>query len=175
MTTSAAWAALGRTLRTARWSRSWPPRAQLRRAAARVAAAPSAGAESADGAAKQGAVSRLIQIYANRGHLIANIDPLGLHGAAGAEGARASTTSGLTEADLDTEFLTGSRNEAIKPRLKLREIIAQLKHIYCGTIGAEFAHVSDETERLWLQDRFQVGRMQQHFSPEARKEHPAGT
>ncbi len=76
----------------------------------------------------------------------------------------------MTEADLDTEFLTGSRNEAIKPRLKLREIIAQLKHIYCGTIGAEFAHVSDETERLWLQDRFQVGRMHQGLAPEARKE-----
>ncbi|HQR49972.1 MAG TPA: 2-oxoglutarate dehydrogenase E1 component, partial [Steroidobacteraceae bacterium] len=51
----------------------------------------------------------------------------------------------------------------------LREIVAQLKHIYCGTIGAEFAHVSNETERLWLQDRFQVGRMQQHYSPDARK------
>ena len=55
--------------------------------------------------------------------------------------------------------MTGSRNEAIKPRLKLREILAQLTHIYCGTIGAEFAHVSAETERLWLQERFQVGRM----------------
>ena len=29
-------------------------------------------------AAKQGAVSRLIQIFMNRGHLAANIDPLGL-------------------------------------------------------------------------------------------------
>ncbi len=75
---------------------------------------------------------------------------------------------GLTEADLDTEFHTGSCNDAIKPRLKLREIIAQLKHIYCGSIGAEFAHVSNETERLWLQDCFQVGRVQQHYSPEAR-------
>ncbi|HXW09134.1 MAG TPA: 2-oxoglutarate dehydrogenase E1 component, partial [Steroidobacteraceae bacterium] len=72
--------------------------------------------------------------------------------------------------DLDTEFLTGSRNEAIKPRLKLRDILAQLKQIYCGTIGAEFAHVSDETERLWLQDRFQVGRLTQHFGPEQRRE-----
>ena len=29
--------------------------------------------------------------------------------------------------------------------------------------------MSDETERLWLQDRFQVGRMQQHFAPGARR------
>ena len=120
-------------------------------------------------AAKQGAVSRLIQIYANRGHLIADIDPLGLT-VRPVPKVLGLDYLGLTEADLDTEFLTGSRNEAIKPRLRLREIIAQLKHIYCGTIGAEFAHVSDETERLWLQDRFQVGRMHQGLAPEARKE-----
>jgi len=116
-------------------------------------------------AAKQGAVSRMIQIYANRGHLIARIDPLGLMQRPVPK-VMGLDYLGLTEADLDTEFLTGSRNGAIKPRLKLREIIEQLKHIYCGTVGAEFAHVSDETERLWLQDRFQVGRVQQHFSAE---------
>jgi 2-oxoglutarate dehydrogenase E1 component len=123
---------------------------------------------SGDGAAKQGAVSRLIQIYANRGHLIADIDPLGLM-VRPVPSVLGLDYLGLTEADLDTEFFTGSRNDAIKPRLLLSEIIAQLKHIYCGTVGAEFAHVSNETERLWLQDRFQVGRMQQHFSPESKK------
>src|SRR6185503_5909707 len=66
---------------------------------------------------------------------------------------------GLTEADLDTEFLTGSRPTELAPKLKLREIIAQLEHAYCGTIGAEFAHVSDTEERLWLQDQFLVGRL----------------
>src|ERR1700730_4170246 len=35
-------------------------------------------AESVGASAKQGAVSRLIQVYANRGHLIAKLDPLGL-------------------------------------------------------------------------------------------------
>ena len=123
----------------------------------------------AGAAAKQGAVSRMIQIYSNRGHLVADIDPLGLM-------VRPMPTVltleylGLTDADLDTEFLTGSRNEAIMPRLPLRDILAQLRQIYCGTIGAEFAHVSDETERLWLQDRFQVGRRTQHFGPGQRKE-----
>ncbi len=132
------------------------------------AASPSVGATAGDGAAKQGAVSRLIQIYANRGHLVADIDPLGLL-VRPVPRVLGLDYLGLSDADLETEFLTGSRNDAIKPRLKLREIVEQLKHIYCGRIGAEFAHVSDETERLWLQDRFQVGRTQQHFSPEAKK------
>ncbi|RPI12909.1 MAG: 2-oxoglutarate dehydrogenase E1 component [Lysobacterales bacterium] len=139
-------------------------RARVRRPGTVAAPAPESG-----GAAKQGAVSRLIQVYANRGHLIANIDPLGLMERPVPK-VLGLEYFGLTEADLDSEFLTGSRNEAIKPRLKLRDILAQLRHIYCGTIGAEFAHVSDETERLWLQERFQVGRMQQHYSAEERQD-----
>src|SRR5271165_4758166 len=51
--------------------------------------------------AKQGAVSRLIQVYANRGHLIANLDPLGLQ-----ERATPYVLDiayfGLSDADLDT-------------------------------------------------------------------------
>ncbi len=125
-------------------------------------------AGAGEGAEKQGAVSRLIQIYANRGHLVADIDPLGLM-VRPVPKVLGLDYLGLSEADLDTEFHTGSRNEAIKPRLRLRDIIAQLRQIYCGSVGAEFAHVSNEAERLWLQDHFQVGRAQQHFSPEAKK------
>jgi len=142
-------------------------RAKGRRATGSGTAAGSA--PETGSAAKQGAVSRLIQIYANRGHLTANIDPLGLMERPVPK-VMGLDYLNLSEADLDTEFLTGSRNTAIKPRLKLREIIEQLKHIYCGTIGAEFAHVSNETERLWLQDRFQVGRVQQHFSPDEKRD-----
>jgi 2-oxoglutarate dehydrogenase E1 component len=121
-------------------------------------AAVSSSTLSADVAAKQGAVSRLVQIYANRGHLVAKLDPLGLQKR---ERPRVLELGyfGLTDADLDTVFLTGSRPTELAPRLKLREIISQLEHAYCGTIGAEFAHVSNTEERLWLQDQFLVGRL----------------
>jgi 2-oxoglutarate dehydrogenase E1 component len=126
------------------------------------------GGESGGASAKQGAVSRLIQIYANRGHLVANLDPLGLQ-------VRAKPYVldleyfGLSDADLDTEFFTGSRNHAIPERARLRNIIADLKFIYTDTIGAEFAHVSNTDERLWLQDNFQVARMQRRFSTDEKK------
>jgi len=123
---------------------------------------------SNDAAAKQGAVSRLVQIYANRGHLIANIDPLGMEKRPRPRVLELSYF-GLSEADLDTEFLTGSRPSELAPKLKLREIIAQLEHTYCGTIGAEFAHVSDTEERLWLQDQFLVGRLKGRITPEEQK------
>ena len=117
---------------------------------------------------KQGAVSRLMQTMINRGHLIAQIDPLALM-----QRERPRVLDpvylGLSDADLDTEFYTGSRNEWIAKRATLREILARLERVYCGTIGAEFAHVSDTDERLWLQDEFQLGRMQQHFSAEERR------
>jgi 2-oxoglutarate dehydrogenase E1 component len=126
------------------------------------------GNQSDGASAKQGAVSRLIQVYANRGHLIAKLDPLGLQ-----ERAKPYVLDlqyfGLSEADLDTEFFTGSRNSAIPERTSLKNILADLKHIYTDTIGAEFAHVSDTEERLWLQDGFQVARLQRRFSIEEKK------
>jgi 2-oxoglutarate dehydrogenase E1 component len=139
---------------------------------ARVQAPPGPGgtgsAESGGASAKQGAVSRLIQIYANRGHLAANLDPLGLQ-----ERPKPYVLDpgyfGLSDADLETEFFTGSRNHAIAERAKLRDIIADLKFIYTDTIGAEFAHVSNSDERLWLQDGFQLARMQRRFSADEKK------
>jgi 2-oxoglutarate dehydrogenase E1 component len=131
----------------------------------------SPGAEGGDrgaASAKQAAVSRLIQVYANRGHLIANLDPLGLQEHV-APYVLELAYFGLSDADLDTEFFTGSRNAAIPERATLKRILDDLRFIYCGTIGAEFAHVSDTEERLWLQDSFQVARLQHRFSVDERK------
>jgi 2-oxoglutarate dehydrogenase E1 component len=127
---------------------------------------PSAAGDVAS--AKQGAVSRLIQVYANRGHLIANLDPLGLQ-----ERAQPYVLNleyfGLSDADLETEFFTNSRNAAIAGRSKLKDILSTLKFIYCDTIGAEFAHVSDSEERIWLQDNFQSQRMQRRFTVDEKR------
>ena len=127
-----------------------------------------APADTGAASAKQGAVSRLIQVYANRGHLIAQLDPLGL---APREKPYVLDPAyfGLSEADMDTEFFTGSRTPAIPARSKLKDILAALQFIYCDTIGAEFAHVSDTEERLWLQDQFQSERLQHRFPPRRRR------
>ena len=150
-----------------------PIRTELARRAydSRALAAPSRPSPAAQGggdSAKQGAVSRLIQVYANRGHLVADIDPLGLLQRPTPEVLELAHF-GLSDADLDVEFFTGSRSQVIPPRMKLRDLIAQLRHIYCDKIGAEFAHVSNSSERLWLQNKFQEGRLQYRFSAEERK------
>jgi 2-oxoglutarate dehydrogenase E1 component len=125
-------------------------------------------ADSGGASAKQGAVSRLIQVYANRGHLIANLDPLGMQKRAKPYVLELEYF-GLSNADLGTEFFTGSRNGAIPERAKLKDILADLKFIYADTIGAEFAHVSNTDERLWLQDSFQVARIQRRLSVDEKK------
>src|SRR5688572_26805734 len=116
---------------------------------------------------KQSSVSRLIQFYANRGHLIADIDPLGLMQRPMPHVLDPSYV-GLTEADMDTVFHTASRTSGVDKQMKLSEILKQLRHIYTGRIGAEFAHVSRSEERLWLQDRFQDGRLHHRFTNDER-------
>ena len=140
----------------------------VKRASAQRRPSAAAGALSTDAAAKQGAVSRLVQIYANRGHLIAKLDPLALQKR---ERPRVLELGyfGLTDADLNTEFLTGSRPNELSKTLKLRELLAQLEYAYCGTIGAEFAHVSDTEERLWLQDEFLKGRLKGKLTTDEQK------
>jgi 2-oxoglutarate dehydrogenase E1 component len=76
---------------------------------------------------------------------------------------------GLSDADLDHEFYTGSRTDSIPTRMKLRDMLAQLRFIYCDTIGAEFAHVSHSDERLWLQQTFQDSRLRHRFSADERR------
>jgi 2-oxoglutarate dehydrogenase E1 component len=136
--------------------------------AARAAAGPAAPSPASGADARQAAVSRLIQVWTNRGHLLASIDPLAL-----SVRPRPRVLDldyfGLRPADLEAEFFTGSRNATVPKRMKLRDILEQLQYIYAGTVGAEFAHVSDSDERLWLQDEFQEGRLRGRFTVEERR------
>ena len=105
---------------------------------------------------KQAAVSRLIQVYSLRGHQIADLDPLGLMERR-VPGVLKLDYLGLNESDMETEFFTGGLAGTGNERMKLRDILALLKSIYCGKIGAEFAHISRARERLWLRKRFESG------------------
>jgi len=105
---------------------------------------------------KQAAVSRLIQVYSLRGHQIADLDPLGLMERR-VPGVLKLDYLGLDESDMASEFFTGGLAGMGNERMKLGDILALLKNIYCGKIGAEFAHVSRARERLWLRKRFERG------------------
>jgi 2-oxoglutarate dehydrogenase E1 component len=141
--------------------------AGARNGARRKTLRPSGSPGTASSGEKQAAVSRLIQVYSLRGHQIADIDPLGLMNRP-VPGVLKLDYLGLTDADMDAEFFTGGLAGTGNRRMKLRDILALLKTIYCGKIGAEFAHISRARERLWLRKRFEQGMASDTLSDEER-------
>ncbi|HVC16134.1 MAG TPA: 2-oxoglutarate dehydrogenase E1 component [Rhodanobacter sp.] len=104
-------------------------------------------------ARKQAGVLRLLTAYRSRGHLAADLDPLGLTEKMAAPDLDLAF-HGLNDADLDTEFDTGNYAGGGQ-RLKLRELLARLKRTYAGTIGAEFMHISNHDQRNWIYTRLE--------------------
>nr|WP_256489668.1 2-oxoglutarate dehydrogenase E1 component [Dyella lutea] len=104
-------------------------------------------------ARKQAGVLRLLTAYRSRGHLAADLDPLGLAQKMDAPDLGLAF-HGLSDADLDTEFDCGTYAGGGQ-RMKLRELLARLKKIYTGTIGAEFMYISDHAQRNWIYSRLE--------------------
>ncbi len=104
-------------------------------------------------ARKQAGVLRLLTAYRSRGHLAADLDPLGL-----TENMPAPDLGlafhGLNEADLDTEFDTGNY-AGTGQRMKLRDLLDRLQKTYASTIGAEFMHISNHEQRNWIYSRLE--------------------
>ena len=156
----AAWRDYFRQLQggTARETARGPIEAELlaRAHARRLAQAPAGGALSNEAADKQAAVIRLIGGFRGRGHLHATLDPLGLNPLPEVPDLTLEF-HGLSQADMDTVFSTVSLGGP--DRRPLRDIVAMLQQVYCGTIGFEFSHVSDSAERLWLKERIESQRV----------------
>jgi 2-oxoglutarate decarboxylase len=112
-------------------------------------------------AAKEAGIIQLINAYRVRGHLIADLDPLGQEPSYHPE--LDPETYGLTIWDLDREFLTGSLGEmigdksakSVKPVATLREILETLRGTYCGKIGCEYMNIQVPEQKRWLQQRME--------------------
>ncbi len=133
------------------------PHQPVRWAPDRQAALPGVTAQRAE-SVKEAAVIQLINAYRVRGHLIADLDPLGVEPSYHPE--LDPSTYGLTIWDLDREFLTGSLGEAIgegapQPVATLREILETLRRAYCGKVGCEYMNIQHPREKRWLQHRIE--------------------
>jgi 2-oxoglutarate dehydrogenase E1 component len=87
-----------------------------------------------------------------RGHLEADLDPLGLE-KRGHHPELDYCTYGFTETDLDREIFIN--NLFGRERACLREILAILRETYCGKIGVEYMHIQNPIERAWIQEKFE--------------------
>ncbi|MEX1062923.1 MAG: multifunctional oxoglutarate decarboxylase/oxoglutarate dehydrogenase thiamine pyrophosphate-binding subunit/dihydrolipoyllysine-residue succinyltransferase subunit [Balneolaceae bacterium] len=97
------------------------------------------------------AVWRLINMYRMRGHVLADLDPLGSE--PGHSPELDLEYYGLSLWDLDREFYCGGLGGFETARL--RDIIRSLRDTYSGTIGAEYMHLLDMEERVWLRERME--------------------
>ena len=94
----------------------------------------------------------LIRAYRVRGHLEAQLDPLGLQ-----------TPASHTELDPATYgFGPGDRNRAIfidgvlgRESATITEILEIVRASYCGSIGVEFMHIQDPEQKTWIQRRIE--------------------
>jgi 2-oxoglutarate dehydrogenase E1 component len=110
---------------------------------------------------KQVAVLQLINAFRFQGHRQADLDPLRQYERP--EVAELEPAfHGLTTADLEEEFNTGS---LVGPTAAtLREILARLLATYCRTIGAEYMHITETAQKRWIQQRLESGQAQAQLS-----------
>jgi 2-oxoglutarate dehydrogenase E1 component len=108
----------------------------------------------------------MVRAYRVRGHLIANLDPLGIE-VNGYHSELDPTSYGFSEADMDKEiFLDGSLGIR---KAKLREIVAILRQTYCGNVGVEFMHIMHPDQKAWIQKRIESDRGNYGLSAEDKK------
>ena len=116
---------------------------------------------------KQVKVLQLINAYRFRGHQHASLDPLGIM-------ERETIADlglqyhGLSEADLDIEFQTGSLMFGAES-MTLRDIVDGLEQTYCSTVGAEYMHIVDTETKRWFQQRLESVKAHPEYEPETRK------
>jgi 2-oxoglutarate dehydrogenase E1 component len=132
----------------------------------RVRTVAAVGAVGADHEQKQIKLMQLISSYRFRGHQKAQLDPLGLMQRSPVPDLELSF-HGLTNADLDTSFSTGSLFIG-KESATLKEIVDALEQTYCGKIGAEIMHITPLAEKQWLQQRLESVRSKPVFTNEQR-------
>ncbi|HKX10790.1 MAG TPA: 2-oxoglutarate dehydrogenase E1 component [Stellaceae bacterium] len=133
-------------------------------------AAPEAGTASFD-AIRRAVIDsiralQLIRSYRVRGHLEANLDPLGLMKIEPHPELHPATY-GFTEADYDRPIIVANVPGLDRPTL--REILAHMRATYCGTIGVEFMHISHPDQKAWIQERVETERNRTEFTPEGKR------
>lgn len=115
---------------------------------------------------KQANVLQLIRAYRVRGHLWANLDPLGTDPKSQPE--LELETYGLTIWDLDRQFIAGGL-AGHTGLMSLREILDTLHQTYCRHVGVEYMHIPDFGIRDWLQTVMEASHNSKEFHGDDKK------
>ncbi len=140
---------------------------KVKKAAEQKASATTADPEAIRRAAEDSIrAMMLIRTYRVRGHLAAQLDPLGL--------SRMEVPPDLTPAyhgfgnsDLDRPIWIGGALGF--ETATVREIVRVLQANYCGHVGLEYMHINEVQERRFLQERMEGKDKEIHFTPEGKQ------
>ncbi len=94
----------------------------------------------------------IIRAYRIRGHLAADLDPLGMRKEE-PHPELDPRSYGFTEADMDRPIFID--NVLGLEVASLRQIIDILQRTYCGTFALQFMHISDPNQVAWLKERIE--------------------
>ncbi|MBQ0942488.1 2-oxoglutarate dehydrogenase E1 component [Ideonella sp. 4Y16] len=130
-----------------------------------------AKASSADLAVarKQVHVQSLIAAYRNVGARWADLDPLKRTERPKIPELEPAFYD-LTESDMDISFSAANSYFSKAENMTLREILQALRETYCGTLGVEFMHITDQTQKRWWQEKLESIRSKPSFTPEKKKQ-----
>ncbi|MBN7673988.1 2-oxoglutarate dehydrogenase E1 component [Brucella melitensis] len=109
----------------------------------------------------------MIRAYRMRGHLHANLDPLGLAEKPNDYNELEPENYGFTPADYNRKIFID--NVLGLEYATVPEMLDILKRTYCGAIGVEFMHISDPAEKAWIQERIEGPDKKVAFTPEGKK------
>jgi 2-oxoglutarate dehydrogenase E1 component len=109
----------------------------------------------------------MIRAFRMRGHLHADLDPLGIAKPLEDYNELSAEAYGFAESDYDRpifiDFMLGLEYATI------REMLDILKRTYCSTLGVEFMHISDPAEKGWIQERIEGQDKGIFFTKEGKK------
>jgi 2-oxoglutarate dehydrogenase E1 component len=108
----------------------------------------------------------IIRAYRIRGHLAADLDPLGLHDQ-GEHPELDPKSYGFTEADMDRPIFIDNVLGLL--HASMREIIDIVRRTYCGTFALQYMHISDPEQAAWLKERIEGYGKEIAFTREGRR------
>ena len=76
---------------------------------------------------------------------------------------------GFVESDKEISFSATNTYFSKADHMTLREIVQALRETYCGSIGAEFMHITDPGEKRWWQEKLESVRSKPTYTVEKKK------
>ena len=150
----------------------WPAQVETRAAGQKIAAkAAEVGVKVTDDQVKRAVLDSvralmIIRAYRIRGHLAADLDPLGLREPT-PHPELDPKSYGFTEADMDRPIFID--NVLGLQIASMRQILDIVKRTYCGTFALQYMHISDPEQSAWLKERIEGYGKEITFTREGRR------